>query len=791
MSLIGEALNNKVSNDKSKNAFYYSDYIYGDGREDDKYTYSYLNDRVNMLISYIKQNYKDKKTCFLIIDNSIEDIAFFIALMELNIKPIIIHKDKLIELYLSNKDVEYMESNPDISNIQMPFDRGQYGRKKADYSKEASYISNASIRSYCYLSNIKNEIRIEKPLINKMLNYYLRKNKLLDILDQDDYDFGILTSGTTNNFKIQKVSEKELYDRIIANYDIETEETLVNTTPISSISGLLFDLYIPLLSKNNKMVCVTHEHFFPMQDEKGVMSVVLPGGRNIFEGSFSTPAEKKKEYLAHIKFNHIYFMGKKLTLENVKNVYDYVKYLSDDCIYNYYGNTENLGLICKCDQKHLKPIYLYGLYITNDKIIFSPDKENVYSKEIENDEIIIKKIDMDFNENLFIPILPISDDYKRDSKIIYLDDDNVFGELLVNDEATGDFGFEYDGLLYLAGRRNEFIQENNRYIFLTSLERAIDRFSESCSIARNESMTNAYIISDMDFIGDVSQHKYNGAYESLAGVKNFTERNNISIDNYVIIDKKDFPTGIEIGKIKKDFLLQYIFPKFDPKKLYDKYDDVLIDVFNKQLSSLLGRIVKVERQNDRYVFDKKHFSFVDLLTVIDNYQTYNFYEGENNYYLSIVDSFMTAKHPSSIKPIEDIYTILRSHFDDPNQKILLRINFYHFSSSGIQYGISKCDYLEPLTQDYDYDVHMFNDNGKEEFIENDHLIRFMKIREEEREKTFMRNNYWDFGRNSYQINIPFYFTAYMKNGKIYLEEYYKVQDEYKETSNKVYKIKKR
>ena len=86
---------------------------------------------------------------------------------------------------------------------------------------------------------------------------------------------------------------------------------------------------------------------------------------------------------------------------------------------------------------------------------------------------------------------------------------------------------------------------------------------------------------------------------------------------------------------------------------------------------------------------------------------------------------------------------------------------------------------------------MFNDNGKEEFIENDHLIRFMKIREEEREKTFMRNNYWDFGRNSYQINIPFYFTAYMKNGKIYLEEYYKVQDEYKETSNKVYKIKKR
>ena len=82
--------------------------------------------------------------------------------MELNIKPIIIHKDKLIELYLSNDDLKYMEINDDLNNIHMPFERTNPHDKRPDYSKEADFITNIDIYFNSYLSNIKNDIKLER-----------------------------------------------------------------------------------------------------------------------------------------------------------------------------------------------------------------------------------------------------------------------------------------------------------------------------------------------------------------------------------------------------------------------------------------------------------------------------------------------------------------------------------------------------------------------------------------------------------------------------------------------------
>jgi len=118
MSIIGEALEKKISNPDIKDKTYYIDNIHCKsffGLKTNDYTFMELKSKINFFKKYIEDNYKDKKICFLIVDNSIEDIAFFIALMESNIKPIIIHKDKLIELYLSNTDIKYMEFDPNLT----------------------------------------------------------------------------------------------------------------------------------------------------------------------------------------------------------------------------------------------------------------------------------------------------------------------------------------------------------------------------------------------------------------------------------------------------------------------------------------------------------------------------------------------------------------------------------------------------------------------------------------------------------------------------------------------------
>ena len=666
MSIIGEALEKKISNPDIKDKTYYIDNIHCEsilGLKTNDYTFMELKSKINFFKKYIEDNYKDKKTCFLIVDNSIEDIAFFIALMESNIKPIIIHKDKLIELYLSNTDIKYMEFDPNLTNIHMPFERDH--KENPDYSKESSFVSSINIRSNCYLSHVPDEIRLDSDMINRLLNYYLKKNDLKDVINEDDYDFGLLTSGTTSNFKIQKVKEKDLYNKIINNYDLDTIETIINTTAISSISGLLFNLYIPMLSNKYKRALVSNSFYSVFTKENGLVSIVVPGGKNLFNDSILN------DYT--VSLNHIYFIGKKLTMENIENIRSHISNLPDDCIYNFYGNTENLGLICKCGQKNLKPIYLYGNDIRNDRIVYSPDQKDVYVRMFDGQKIITKKLLMKYNKDLFIPILPISDHLDSERNISV--DSGIFGEIKVNGEQTKDYGFAIDNLLYLVGRNNEFIQKDNRYILLSSFENAIkEKTKIECVIARNEAMTNLYLIGKTGEFDDKYKDNYAVELANINKIRKLFEKHNIPIDNYVIIDEDDLPTGVALDKIRKDFLLQYVFPKLDKNKFSNDYKKVLLDVFNKQLSSLFGRIVNVERNEDGYIFDNKVFSFIDYLNIISNYEVYRIESLKGKTKFCITDSFISAKHPNTIKKPVNIYNKFRELFDDDESLIHVKIS---------------------------------------------------------------------------------------------------------------------
>ena len=793
MSIIGDALLTKISDEKKKKYHYYADYVRCNSSDKAvKYSYLDLYNLVEYDKEYIKKHYKDSKICFLIIDNSIDDIAFFIALMELNIKPIIIHKDKLIELYLSNDDLKYMEINDDLNNIHMPFERTNPHDKRPDYSKEADFITNIDIYFNSYLSNIKNDIKLEREMINRILNYYLKKNNLLDEINNDDYDFGMLTSGTTGNFKIQKVNEKILYEKVLKNYDLKSNEKIINLTPISSISGLLFNLYIPMLSIN-KSVCVAQYQSLPLYKEKGEISLVLPGGKNLVESNDYYFGSDAPTNYSHIRFNHIYYMGKKLDLENIENVYRYIKELPDDCIQNYYGNTENLGLICKCGQEHLKPLYLYGLYVTNDCIIFSPDQKNVYQKSYNNGKIEYKKMDTKFNKDLFLPLLPISEDYKKDSLIIDLDG-GVFNELIVNNEGSGDYGFEFINLLYLAGRQNDFIMKDDRYIFLNCIENAIKKIvGTDCVITKNNDLTTLYVVVDSPFY-EHSSVKYQSELDEFPQIKKFLDKNNIVIDNYAIIDKNDLPTGIEIGKIKKDYLSKYVFPKIDLNK-FDVFNfqipslAIMESVLSDQVSSLLGKIVSIKVDHfGNYEFNKKDFNLFDILNIIINYHALDFFETDESYFLKIDSSFISAKRPNSLEPKKNIYQIFKKIFENEGEKINIKIDFNIYEK--LEFTLSKFDFDEPILAENHYDVSTLQQYSEEGTSYINEVVRCVIG------KVYMDDDDTDEGfyhpgePEDSRLNIPFYFTGYMKNGKIYLEEYYKVSYKDNIGDNKTYKLKK-
>ena len=216
MSIIGGKLREIVFDNNLRNNTYYSDFIYNRYLEKNNerykdFSYYDLFKKVKKYVKYINENYKNKNTkvCFLIVNNYIDDIAFYIALLETGIKPIIINKDYLFELYINNPDIDYMETNDDLGYIHMPFFEEDDYEDKVDKLEEENVISNKKTFFNNYVFGF-NEIELDIVRINKMLNYYIRKNNI-DLVNDNDYDFAMLTSGTTGNFKIQKKFSLEIF----------------------------------------------------------------------------------------------------------------------------------------------------------------------------------------------------------------------------------------------------------------------------------------------------------------------------------------------------------------------------------------------------------------------------------------------------------------------------------------------------------------------------------------------------------------------------------------------------
>ena len=804
MSIIGGKLREIVFDDNLRNNTYYLDYIYNHYVQDDIYykDFSYCNlfKKVRTYIRYINDNYKnkDKKVCFLIVNNYIDDIAYYIALLETGIKPIIINKDYLFELYINNQDIDFMETNNDLGYIHMPFFEEDNFKDKVDKLEEEKTISNKKTVGFSYLHGL-NEIELDKVKINKILNYYIRKNNI-DLINDDDYDFAMLTSGTTGNFKIQKIKEKDLCDKIASNYNLDTEEKIINLTPISAISGLIFNAYMPILSKK-KSIAIGERFQNPLRDAEGTVSLVLPGGTDTYENFINYFNIECPEDLTNFYVNHVYFIGKRLTDSNVENARKLSRFLNDDCVYNLYGNTENLGLVCSCNQQNLIPIYIYGLDIRQDRYIYSLDKVNVYEKTIEDGKVITKKIDIPYDDNFFEEIMPISSNYHKDSSIIRIKN-KLFNELIVDSQKTGDYGFEHNNLLYYACRNGEIIKNNDSYILVSTIEKAIkNEINLDCYVINKDNVTTIFFVKDrFDF-----DKRWSASTEFI--MKNLPmaflllKHLNIEIDNIAIVSDHNVPMGVEVGKLKRNILSKYTFTKISKNLNEENVESFFENVFNEQLSELLDKDANVQIKEDEYHLSKTDFNIIDIFTIILNYNVINFRETDDEYILDLDNTYIDAKHPNDIIKKEDFYKMIHNYiFETKNNDI--KIDFIR-DCSFVKLKIDNYDFEEIMDLEY-YDLLYLYDSELASYIggiesEEDLEECFFSHYNCDDLRYFINrvkiSNDGDYYIDIYDgekkhLNIPFYFTVNEKDGKMVLEENYNLYfDENK--GNKTYTLKKR
>ena len=206
-------------------------YICIDENDTSSYTYSDLYNLINKYVVIFKELDLKGKIKYLIVDNSIESLAIFIALLQCGAVPILIDKRNI-----DNSKKVYDEYDENIDNFEMiskyPYD----------------YI----------IANNSDDFSIKELELQQVKKYIDSINKYSISSDSSIGDFYMCTSGTTGIPKLVKLNENMLMQHIENRFCNTKGYSCYCYNSIASIMGLTFYL-LPILL-DNKLYFYINEH---------------------------------------------------------------------------------------------------------------------------------------------------------------------------------------------------------------------------------------------------------------------------------------------------------------------------------------------------------------------------------------------------------------------------------------------------------------------------------------------------------------------------------------------------
>lgn len=211
---IYDILEHKACDHNYKNRIIY--YELNNNRE---YTYSDLFNCVNSYIKLFSNLDLAGKKKYLIVDNSVDSIALFIALLHCRAIVVLINKQEL--LFCGDNYSEYLKKI----------------EKDDDYNKQLQILK------YDYIiANDLSTFQCLKEEINAVTKY-------IDNIENNDTnengDLFISTSGTTGKYKLVPLFQEELISKSL---DSDQNYSILTTIPISSISGLSYGVFRPIIA---------------------------------------------------------------------------------------------------------------------------------------------------------------------------------------------------------------------------------------------------------------------------------------------------------------------------------------------------------------------------------------------------------------------------------------------------------------------------------------------------------------------------------------------------------------
>lgn len=598
ISLYG-LLREKAKKLKTKNSVMYIEYF----KTIERYTYNDVYKLVNKYIEFfLKGNFKNKPI-YVIVDNSVNSIAVFIAMLEVGIIPILINEENLN--YYTNYSV-----NSEFYNVK---------KNTIDYFDATKYSLSDTAKVIC--------------LFEKYINLLKENNEIYfrNIKSDNEKKFFIHTSGSaSNNPKMILIYEKELLKNKGYSLLSMKSEYFYTYIPISSISSITFNLLIPFYL--NKQVILSKYFELEIINEKKI-SFLIP--RNILD--ILTEIKNKVLEIDFSNACELYLSGEVNNLEIIKEIRKKIPSLRENVFVNLYGSTETLGIISTCNEEYLKSIYINQLALSNGDFIYTFDKMNFYKRKFTDNSYYDERINLEYNDLFYFECLPVSERMVNDVEV-----KNNFGEVFVNNIATGDIGIYISEKLYIICRTSDIVTINNKLYCLTALENLFFNLI-GLKTAAIKYDNQIYIIVNFSF----DEKSITNVKDIIPVIKKCYEFKNtlsfVPLANPIFLDSKKFPKSSAMKKTVKHSLISIIENRDKNCHFVNNYESSFLNKVKLLISNITNKNmdnVEYMGNNNFKIKKDKNFDIKHLLLFLNHIDVTNLSEDEKYFYITVNDGII-------------------------------------------------------------------------------------------------------------------------------------------------------
>lgn len=553
------------------------------------------NDLYQMVLKkrefYKKQKYRNK-TPYLIVFNLVKSIADIIALTSLGYSPILIGGHQLAKESYDNLDDIFTQ------------------------------------RSFCAKKGIISSYDVI-PLDLDKLDQTINKSRESIVINKPEIGrIGIFSSGSLGNPKTVYVSEEDIINNVHKSKYNNGYRNIYNTAPLSSISGLFTNLFLPLVNDDTE---ASLSNVFNIKSSTFCTDVYLP--RNYTD---LLPEDDKMD---GGKIQRIFIFGEINNNGLIKTIRSKLK-LPDNVFVHVYGCTECGGLVSEYEEKDFDELHVYSFNTENDLIIFSFDDVNFYSlrggklSHLYKDEIIKYQ---KANHLKSIPCGLLSEgNIKINNKTI---GEGIIGESF----HTGDIFVTVNDKLYVLGRKNNL--EKNHYIanFDSEISSIIDY--RTCSSFTNE--TNGLCLAikyHLDYNEGSNGQDHTQNFRRL--IKQYERLNKRIRYKYPIIEEiiyltdDKFPQSGGLKKTIRSGIEKLLDEGRKVNYNLEHFEEVLKERINSSCQKRLGFIPKYSLdENKNIIFDGNEINQEDLVKLLNDLSIVAIMPENNNYHVFYDDSY--------------------------------------------------------------------------------------------------------------------------------------------------------